>query len=136
MTAGFAQSLHLCAYHHGANPRGSSGFSAYCVHGYDGSSFCLRGREHAGCLKAQGGVEGLRSLIIVCPRAYLRAEGLRSLIIVCPRAYLWAEGLRSLIVEGLSFLSLICTAFPFCGGAAYHPFTGPDWPVREGTSFR
>ncbi len=33
-------------------------------------------------------------------------------------------------------LCLILSVFSLHGVAAYHPFTGPDWPIRERTSFQ
>jgi hypothetical protein len=58
---------------------------------------------------------------------------------------LWREGTRgcllSIIWGGLCAvkllsLFLILSVFSLRGTAAYHLFTGPDWPVREGTSFQ
>jgi hypothetical protein len=51
---------------------------------------------------------------------------------------LWREGTRgcllSLIWGGLCAVRLITLSLR--GTAAYHLFTGPDWPVREGTLFQ
>ncbi len=85
--------------------------------------------------------EGSSLIVGGAPCLSKRLRGLISFI----ACVLWREGTRgcllSLIWGGLCAvrlisLCLILSVFSLRGTAAYHLFTGPDWPVREGTSFQ